>query len=84
MGLLLQQVGKVKGQRYYLTSPEGMQKTTANNRTHTDGKIHVYTDVHVGHVPDVVLRLSCIYRGKKTLESASSRDIRPQTLWHDS
>ena len=33
----------VKGQRskvYYLTGPEGMQKTTANNRTHTDGKIH--------------------------------------------
>ena len=50
---------KVKGQKYYLTGPEGMQKTTANNRTHTDGKIHVYTDMHVGHVPDVVLRLSC-------------------------
>ena len=42
-----------KGQRYYLTGPEGMQKTTANNRTHTDGKIHVYVDMHVGHVPDV-------------------------------
>ena len=36
---------KVKGQRYYLTGPEGMQKTTANNRTHTDSKIHVYTDM---------------------------------------
>ena len=21
--------------------------------------MHVYTDMHVGHVPDVVLRLSC-------------------------
>ena len=36
---------KVKGQRYYLTGPEGMQKTTANNRTYTDGKIHIYTDM---------------------------------------
>ena len=76
-------LSKVKGQRYYLTGLEGMQKT-ANNRTHTDGKIHVYTDMHVGHVPDV-LRLSCTGGGGgKTLESASSRDIRPQTLWHDS
>ena len=74
---------KVKSQMYYLTGPEGMQKTTANNRTHTDGKIHVYTDMHVGHVPDVVLRLSCT-GGGKTLESTSGRDIRPQTLWHDS
>ena len=48
-----------------------MQKTTANNRTHTDGKIHVYTDMHVGHVPDVVLRLSCT--GGKTLESAVAK-----------
>ena len=42
--------GRNKGQRYYLTGPEGMQKTTANNRTHkhTDGKIHIYTDMHVG------------------------------------
>ena len=36
---------EVKGQRYYLTGPEGMQKTTANNRTYTDGKIHIYTDM---------------------------------------
>ena len=47
-----------QGQRYYLTGPEGMRKTTANNRTHTDSRIHVYTDMHVGHVPDVVLKLS--------------------------
>ena len=46
-----------------------MQKTTAKNRTHADGKIHVYTDMHVGHVPDIVLRLSCT-GGGKTLESA--------------
>ena len=27
---------------------------------------------------------SCLVQREKTLESASSRDIRPQTLWHDS
>ena len=32
-------------QRYYLTGPEAMQKTTANSRTYTDGKIHIYTDL---------------------------------------
>ena len=31
---------EVKGQRCYLTDPEGMQNTTANKRTHTNGKIH--------------------------------------------
>ena len=46
-----------------VTGQEGKQKTTANNRTHTDGKIHVYTEMHVGHVPDVVLRLSCTGAG---------------------
>ena len=46
---------------------------------HTDGKIHVYTDMHVGHIPDVVLRLSCT-RGEDSWECQYSRDIRPQTL----
>ena len=55
----------IKGQRYILSDwPRGHAETTANNRTHTDGKIHVYTDMHVGHVPDVVLRLSCTGGGR--------------------
>jgi len=36
--------------------------------------------MHVGHIPDVVLRLSCT-RGEDSWECQYSRDIRPQTLW---
>jgi len=63
---------KVKG--ISLTGPEGMQKQQRiTGRTgHTDGKIHVYTGMHVGHVPDVVV--GCLVQGGG----------RPLTLWHDS